>query len=280
VQQVESTRPLLVIDGDNLAHRAYHSTPKTVVGVGGSPINAVVGFFSMLIRVWTEQKPRGIFVAWDTLGVDTYRNELWPPYQGGRVFDREIVQQLDLLPTLCEAFALGVGKRVGFEADDLMAAAALEEVRQGGTCLILTTDRDAYQLVSEKITVLAPERGTRELRRIGPNEVVARMGVLPEQVPDFKALSGDSSDRIPGVRGIGPKSAAALLLQHGTLDNVLRTWGRPAEAELALKFREVVRMRPDVPVELPPGPPDWDSGSEALRLLGANGIADRVEAMS
>ena len=84
-------RPLLIIDGDNLAHRAYHSMPKTIKGKNDIPINAIVGFFSMLLRIYEEEKPRQIFVAWDTLGVDTYRNELWPPYQGGRVFDREIV---------------------------------------------------------------------------------------------------------------------------------------------------------------------------------------------
>src|SRR5579862_59701 len=184
-------RPLLIIDGDNLAHRAYHSTPKTVRGAEDMPINAFVGFFGMLGRFWTEEKPRSIFVAWDTLGVDTYRSKLWPPYQGGRIFEHEIVQQLDVFPTLCEAFGFGVGKAAGFEADDLMASAARAEVERGGTCLLLTTDRDSYQLVSEHVTVLSPRRGTRELERIGPVQVVERFGVLPEQVPDFKALSGD-----------------------------------------------------------------------------------------
>lgn len=274
--QSEPRRPLLVIDGDNLAHRAYHSTPKTVKAPDGTPINAIVGFIGMLLRFHNEEKPRAIFVAWDTLGVDTYRNELWPPYQGGRVFDKEIVLQLNMLPDICRAFGLGVGKCRGYEADDLMAAAALAEVAQGGTALLLTTDRDSYQLVSESITVLTPKKGTRELDRIGPHEVVERFGVLPEQVPDFKALSGDSSDKIPGVKGIGPKAAASLLLTHGTLEHVLENWGRPQDAELALKFREVARMRPDCAVSLPDGPPDWEAGAEALRALGATNMADRV----
>src|SRR5262245_64777704 len=94
----DETRPLLIIDGDNLAHRAYHSTPKTVTGTGGAPINAVVGFAGMLVNVWSKEQPRAVFVAWDTLGVETYRHRLWPAYQSGREFDREIVQQLDLLP--------------------------------------------------------------------------------------------------------------------------------------------------------------------------------------
>lgn len=274
--------PLLIVDGDNLAHRAYHSTPKSVTGRDGLPINAISGFFGMLTRIWSEKQPRGVFVAWDTLGPEgqTYRHQLLPDYQGGRVFDREIVQQLGMLPTLCQAAGLGVGKRAGSEADDLMAAAAHAEVARGGTCLILTTDRDAYQLVSDKVTILAPRRGTRELDRIGPTQVVERLGVLPEQVPDYKALCGDASDKIPGLKGVGPKSAAALLLKHGTLEGVLESWSRPEDVERALSFREVARMRPDVPVELPAGPPDWASGAEALRMLGAENLADRVAALS
>jgi DNA polymerase-1 len=276
----EAARPLLIVDGDNLAHRAYHSTPKSVVGAGGAPINALVGVVNMLVNLWQRERPRALFVAWDTLGVETYRHRLLPSYQGGRVFEPAILAQLELLPGLCAALGLGVGKRAGSEADDLMAAAAAAEVRQGGSCLILTTDRDAYQLASDRVTIVAPKRGTRELDRIGPPEVVARLGVLPEQVPDFKALSGDSSDKIPGLAGIGPKKAAALLLKHGTLEGVLEGLGRPND-ELALGYREVARMRPDVPVELPPsGPPNWAGGAARLRQLGANGLAERLEGLA
>jgi DNA polymerase-1 len=278
---VAGARPLLIVDGDNLAHRAYHSTPKSVTGAGGEPINAISGFVGMLTGIWSRERPRAVFVAWDTLGVQTYRHRLWPPYQGGRVFEPEIVRQLGLLPALCEAFGFGVGRRDGSEADDLMAAAAAAEVGRGGACLLLTTDRDAYQLVSARVTVLAPRRGTRELERIGPHEVGERLGVPPELVTDFKALSGDSSDRIPGLPGVGPKTAAVLLRRHGTLEAVLEERGRPEETELALRFREVVRLRPDVPVTLPPsGPPDWRGGADALRALGANTLADRVAALA
>jgi DNA polymerase-1 len=277
----DAARPLLIVDGDNLAHRAYHSTPKKVTGVGGAPINAVVGFVGMLLGFWVQERPRAVFVAWDTLGVETYRHGLWPTYQSGRVFEPEIVQQLGLLPALCGAFGFGVGQRAGSEADDLMAAAVVAETGRDGACLLLTTDRDAYQLVTERVTVLAPRRGARELERIGPREVEARLGVPPERVIDFKALSGDSSDRIPGLPGIGPKTAAALLRTHGTLEGVLEARGRPEESELALTFREVVRLRPDVPVRLPPsGPPDWRGGAAALRALGADTTADRVAAQA
>jgi DNA polymerase-1 len=271
---------LLIVDGDNLAHRAYHSTPKTVTGTDGLPINAIVGFFTMLSSYWQKEQPRGIFVAWDTLGVDTYRNRLWPPYQGGRIFDHEIKLQLNLLPQLCQAFGYGVGKAEGYEADDLMASATAAELDLGGACWVLTTDKDSYQLVSDRVTVLSPKRGTRELDRIDPVQVVERMGVLPEQVPEFKALSGDSSDKIPGIRGIGPKSAAELLLKHGSLENVLTAWNQTETTRLALLFREVCTMRPDHPVELPDsGPPDWTNGAAALRLVGANNLADRLAAI-
>ncbi len=271
-------RPLLIVDGDNLTHRAYHSTPKSILGADGSSINAIVGFMSMLTRVFQEEQPRGVFVAWDTLGVDTYRSKLWPAYQTGRVFEPSIVHQLGLLPTVCEAFGFGVGKHAGYEADDLMAAATACELRDGGTCLLYTTDKDSYQLVSENVTVIAPQRGTRELDRVGPQKVVERFGILPEQVPDFKALAGDSSDKIPGAKGIGPKSAAAMLLRHGSLEEAITGLGEK-EAEQVLMFREVVRMRPDVSVTLPAGPPDWEGGAAALRALGANTLADRVAAV-
>lgn len=272
-------RPLLIVDGDNLAHRAYHSTPKSVVGVDGRPLNAIVGFFRMLVRHWEAERPRGVFVAWDTLGVETYRNRLWPAYQTGRVFEPEILSQLELFPSVCKAFGFGVGKGAGFEADDFMAAAARAEVTAGGTCLLLTTDRDAYQLVGESVTVLAPRKGTPEPDRITPVEVVARLGVLPEQVVDFKALCGDPSDKIPGIPGIGPKSAASLLLRHGTLDGVLDAWNRDDWKQSALLFREVVKMRDDAEVELP-GAPDWAAGAEAIRALGAEGLADRLEELA
>ncbi|HEY2595052.1 MAG TPA: 5'-3' exonuclease H3TH domain-containing protein, partial [Chloroflexota bacterium] len=240
-------RPLLIIDGDNLAHRAYHSMPKTLKSSDGRPINAIVGWTNMLLTIWDSQGPRSIFAAWDTLGVDTYRHRLWPTYQGGRVFDDAIVKQLNLLPSLAAAFGFGVGKQAGYEADDFMAAAAQAETARGGRSLLLTTDRDAYQLVNDSVTVLAPRSGVRDLVRVGPQQVVERLGVLPEQVPDFKALAGDASDNIPGARGIGPKAASSLLLKYGTLEAILEarqdTLGPPLADQLRT-FKQIVCMRP------------------------------------
>lgn len=273
-------RPLLLIDGDNLAHRAYHSIPGAVRGANGEPINSIVGWTNMLLGLWDVEQPRAVFVAWDTLGIPTYRHKLWPDYQGGRVFDKELIQQLNQLPDVCRAFGFGVGKGPGFEADDYLASAAMAEVGRGGTSLILTNDRDAFQLSSDTVTVLWPRKGITDIVRVDPKEVVARFGVLPEQVPDYKALAGDASDNIPGARGIGPKSAAELLLRHGTLDRVLKAdaKGLAAQADQLLAFREMTRLHADLEVALPEtGTPDWLGGAEKLRSLGAEGLAKRVE---
>jgi DNA polymerase-1 len=258
-----SERPLLIIDGDNLAHRAYHSMPKTLRSSDGKrPINAIV--------------------AWDTLFVDTYRHKLLPTYQGGRVFDDAIVKQLDWLPAVAAAFGFGNGKRAGYEADDFMAAAAIAETKRGGHSLLLTTDRDAYQLVSDSVMVLAPRSGVRDLMRIGPQQVVERMGVLPEQIPDYKALAGDASDKIPGAKGIGPKAAAALLLKYGTLEAVLEARKDtipPSIGEQLLTYKRIVNMQADVDVELPEtAPPNWAAAAAELSRLGAANLSERVAA--
>jgi DNA polymerase-1 len=279
---ISTERPLLIIDGDNLAHRAYHSMPKSLKSPDGRPINAIVGWTNMLVTLWEAEQPRSIYVAWDTLSVETYRHVLWPTYQGGRIFDNAILRQLDQLPVLTAAFGFGVGKRPGYEADDFMAGAAIAETKRGGRSLLLTTDRDAYQLVSDSVMVLAPRKGVRDLMRIGPHEVVERMGVLPEQVPDFKALAGDPSDGIPGAKGIGPKAAAALLLKYGTLEAILdaRTDTiSPSLADQLRLFKQVVSMQLDVDVVLPEtAPPNWANAAAELRRLGAENLSERIAA--
>ncbi|MBV9357148.1 MAG: 5'-3' exonuclease [Chloroflexi bacterium] len=274
--------PLLVVDGDNLAHRAYHSIPKGVKGANGRPINAIVGWTNMLLYLWQTEQPRAVFVGWDTLGVPTYRHKLWPEYQAGRQFDDAIVKQLNWLPELCAAFGFGVGKGAGYEADDFLASAAREEEAQGGTSLVLTNDRDAYQIVTDATTVISPRKGIRELARIGPRQVVDYFGVLPEQVPDYKALAGDASDNIPGAKGVGPKAAAALLLKYGTLEHVLTAWAstglRAGELDQLRAFCQIATVHADLPVTLPAsGPPHFEAASALLRQWGANNLADRVE---
>jgi DNA polymerase-1 len=276
-------RPLLVLDGDSLAHRAYHGS-RPLAGTGGRPINAMHGFAVMAIGLWRAEKPRAVLACWDTLTAPTYRHELWPEYQGGREFDPEILDQLDRMPGLCEALGFAWAKGAGYEADDLLATAARLETEAGGRALVVTSDRDAYQLVSGAVTVLAPRTGGYAPDRIGRNEVVERYKVLPEQVPDFIALRGDPSDKIPGAKGIGAKRAAELLLRYGTLEGIVEAAGElsPRQAEavrderLAL-FRRVATMDRRGPVKLP-ADNTLDQGRAAAyaREIGDERLAERL----
>jgi DNA polymerase-1 len=227
-------KPLLVIDGDSLAHRAYHALPKTFRRAEQRPGNALLGFSNFLVRLWDSEQPRAVLVGWDTLDQPTYRHELFAGYQAGRVFDAELLEQLDLLPELVRAFGFVAAKAPGFEADDFLAAAVQQEESRGGNALVVTSDRDSFQLASERTTILQPTRGVSELARVGPAEVRERYGVDPSQVPDFIALRGDPSDRLPGAPGVGPKKAAEILGQYGSLEEALeagrfgarRAWDR------------------------------------------------------
>jgi DNA polymerase-1 len=265
---------LLTIDGDSLAHRAYHALPKTLKRAEGRPANALVGFSNFLLRLWESEQPAAVAVGWDTLDVPTYRNEALPGYQAGRVFDDALREQLDALPALVEAFGFIAAKANGYEADDFLAAAA---ARWRGPVTVVTSDRDAFQLVSERVTVLQPVRGVSELMRVGPAEVRERYGVDPSQVPDFIALRGDASDRIPGVKGVGPRSAADLLSRYGTLEAALADGRFEAVADDLRLYRHIATMDPDAPLpELHETPPDWWRAEAAARELGLNALAKRI----
>jgi len=270
-------KPLLVIDGDSFAHRAYHAIPKTLRRADGGPGNMLFGFGTMLVRLWQAERPRTVLVAWDTLEVPTYRHEALTGYQAGREFDAELLEQLGLLPSLVASSGLAYAKAPGYEADDFLGAAVSTEEAAGGLVLVATSDRDAFQLASAKTTILQPVRG-EAAARIGPAEVRERYAVDPEQVQDFIALRGDPSDRIPGARGIGPKKAADLLAQYGTLEAMLEEGRFAAEAEALRLYREIATL--DRAAPLPPLPdvdPDWKAAAEHARGLGMNGLAGRFE---
>ncbi len=274
-------RPLLVIDGDSLAHRAYHALPKSIRRAEGRPGNALVGFSNFLMRLWQAEEPRAVLVGWDTLEVPTYRHELFAGYQAGRDFDDELLEQLDLLPELVRAFGFVAAKAPGYEADDFLAAAVREEEAQSGTAVVATSDRDSFQLASDRTTILQPVRGVSELTRVGPAEVRERYGVEPEQVADFIALRGDPSDRLPGARGVGPKTAASLLAQYGTLEAMLEDGRFAAQAEELRMYRRMATL--DASAPLPPladQTPEWAEASSFLRGLGMNAVADRVAALA
>jgi exodeoxyribonuclease III len=225
-----SSRPLLVIDGDSFAHRAYHALPKTITRKDGKGAGAIVGFANQLLRLYEAEDPRAVIVGWDTLEVPTERHEKFPAYQSGREFDDALVEQLEVLPEFVAACGFKNAKAPGYEADDFLAAAVAAEERRRGNALVASGDRDTFQLASDHTTILYPVRAG-EMARIGPSEVVERYGVNPDQVPDFIALRGDPSDKLPGARGVGPKGAADLLRRYGTLDRILAA-GRPTVARV------------------------------------------------
>jgi len=269
--------PLLVIDGDSFAHRAYHAIPKTLRRSDGGPGNMLFGFGTMLVRLWQGERPRTVLAAWDMLDVPTYRHEALAAYQSGREFDAELLEQLDLLPALVASSGLAYAKAPGYEADDFLGAAVATEEGAGGTVLVATSDRDAFQLASAKTTILQPVRGEAPAR-IGPAEVRERYAVDPEQVPDFIALRGDPSDRIPGARGIGPKKAADLLAQYGSLDAMLGEGRFAAEAEALRLYRKIATLDRAAPLpSLPDVDPDWGAAAAHARELGMNGLAGRFE---
>jgi DNA polymerase-1 len=270
-------KPLLAVDGDNLAHRAFHALPKTIKGADGQPGNVIVGFLNMLIAVWEAEKPRTVLVALDTVGAPTYRNELLPQYQSGREFPKELTDQLDRLPALAEALGFAWAKEAGYEADDFLAAAVAAEEERGGTALVLTNDRDLFQLASAKTTVLRPRRGVSEIDRVGPEQVREIYGVEPDQVPDFVALRGDPSDRIPGAPGVGPGRAAAVLKAHGSLDAALQDGGFPSIADDLRMYLRIVRLQYEAPLpDLPDAQPTWEHAAEVLESWGHGAMAKRL----
>lgn len=272
-------RPLLTVDGDSFTHRAFHALPRSFRRDDGGPANALTGFMDMLLRLWQAERPRAVVVGWDTLGVPTYRNELLETYQSGREFDPEIVEQLSLLPALVASTGITCCKADGFEADDFLAAAVAAERERGGSTLVATSDRDAFQLAAPDVTILQPVRGVSSLARIGPAEVRERYGVDPSQVCDFIALRGDPSDRIPGARGVGEKTAASLLNTYPDLEAMLVDGRFEAEAERLRVFRHIATLDPSAPMpSLPDVEPDWAAGARAAEELGVSRLAARLRA--
>jgi len=276
----EQHKPLVVVDGDSFAHRSYHALPKSIRRADGGPGGLLTGVGNVLVRLWEEERPRAVVVCWDTLAVPTYRHVALPTYQGGREFDSELLEQLDLVPALCGALGFAVAKGDGYEADDFVAAAVGREEERGGTALVASGDRDMYQLVSERTTVLQPQKGGGAFARIGPAEVRERYGVDPAQVPDFIALRGDPSDKIPGARGVGEKTAATILQEHPTLEAALAAGRFAGEADALRLYRSIATM--DRAAPLPPLPdqePSWGRGAELAEEWGLGRLAARLRAL-
>jgi DNA polymerase-1 len=276
--------PLLVIDGDSLGHRAYHAMPA-VEGAGGRPVGLLLGFANVLLATWRTTSPRAVLVCLDAR-MPSYRHELLPAYQGQRdPFADDLCEQLDRLADLTTAFGFAAVKLPPYEADDLLATAVTLEEARGGGALVVSGDRDMYQLVSDVTAVLHPRpRGV--LERVDRAGVRERYGIEPEQVTSLIALRGDPSDNIPGARGIGQKTAADLLGRYGDLEGVIAHAAEltprqrrevEGSADDLRRYLDVAAMRRDAPIAIPDDAVlDADSAAQWSREAGMLGLAARL----
>jgi DNA polymerase-1 len=257
-----------LIDGYSLLYRAFYALPQSIATSSGLPTNALYGFTSMILKLLDSEEEVGIGVVWDG-GMPKFRLEIFPEYKAQRsAMPEELRAQLDHLDEILVAMNIPAVRAEGFEADDALATMS-RQVPEDVELFIVTGDQDAMQLVDGRVKVLRTTRGVSETKTYGREEVVEEYGVTPEQIPDYKALTGDSSDNIPGVRGIGPKGAANLLKQFGTVVGVYENLDKISAKgtrtkleegrESAFMSLELAKMRFDVPVKFDP---------EALRFEG------------
>jgi DNA polymerase-1 len=275
--------PLLAIDTPWLLYRSFFALPRSIKDGEARPVNALLGTLNAVLSVVEWCSPRAVVCCFGAEQAE-YRVELYAPYHAHRdPMPDELRDQWERAPALLAAFGWTVAADAALEADDLLWSFSRAEARAGGRTLVLTADRDLYQAVDAHTAVL-------DLRRDGPPaelDVAAvreRYGIEPSQVPDLIALRGDPSDGIPGARGIGAKTAAALLREHGSLEGVLGAEHKPRiaaalseDAELLRAFKRIATLV-DVPVERPPdAATDAAAGAAAARAHGMTRLAARLE---
>jgi DNA polymerase-1 len=280
-------RPLLAVDAPSMLFRAFYALPDSIKGPDDKPVNALLGATNLILREVETHEPRAVALCFGPDAAD-YRVELYPAYHAERP---EIPD--DLAPQWADsgkffgAFGWTVTNHDSLEADDLLGSYAEAEETAGGRTLLLTGDRDLYQCASEQTTVLYVRTGSRGAEEVTPAEVRERYGIAPELVPDFIALRGDPSDGIPGAKGVGEKTAAELLREHGSLEAVLEhaiRERRPAlrtslldAREQLLAFKDIATLR-DAGIERPANrETDWVGAAEAARERGMNRLAKRLE---
>ena len=213
--------PLLLIDGNSLAYRAFYALPDSIATADGAPTNALYGLASMLVKIFSEQHFADGICCWDAPG-KVFRHDEYPEYKAGRAKTPDLFkEQSPQFRPLMEAFGLVNTELPGYEADDVIGTLATQAAEAGREVVILTSDRDALQLVSDRISMLATGRGVTDTVLYTPEKVVERYGVGPELMTDFRGFVGDSSDNLPGVPGIGEKTAAQLIQKYGDLEAVL-----------------------------------------------------------
>jgi DNA polymerase-1 len=272
---------LVLIDGNAILHRAYHALP-TLTAPDGSVVNAVYGFGTMLLRLITDLAPTHVAVAFDR-PKPTFRKKLFEGYQAKRPkMDEELMDQIPKVHDLIAAFGIPIFEKDGFEADDVIGTLAKHAKKDGiDQVIIVTGDRDMLQLVrDEKIFVYMPTKGLSQAKLYGEKEVSERMGVSPEKIPDFKALAGDPSDNYPGVPGIGPKTAVALLAKYKTLEGILKTKELSiSEKKSARLGRDLATIRTNVPLEgalAPLGSLNRPEAIAELTTLGFRSLLKRI----
>ncbi len=284
------TSPLLVVDAPSILYRAFYGLPDSIKGADGRPVNALLGAANLIIQEIQRHTPRAVETCFGAEAAH-YRVETYAGYHADRPeMPPDLVPQWEAAGPFFEAFGWTPHQHKTLEADDLLGSFATLEEAAAGTCLLLTGDRDMFQCASGATTVLYLSTGVRGASEVGPAEVRERYGIDPEQVPDFIALRGDPSDGIPGAKGVGEKTAAALLGEHGTLEAVLgaaSTITRPAlrktltESGADLKaFKHMATLQAAGVKRPRDRPTDWARGAKAARGLGMERLAERVEAFA
>ncbi len=283
-------KKIAVIDGNSLMHRAYHGVPLTMNAPDGTPTNAVFGFMSMLLKFIDMQKPDAIICAFDA-GRPAHRMEALEQYKAQRPpMDNDLKVQFPLMEDLLEAMDIPVVRIKGWEGDDILGTIAARDEALGYETLLVTGDKDAYQLATDMTRIVTTKKGITDVAIYGPAEVLERYGITPKQVPDYLGLKGDSSDNIPGIPGIGEKTAAKLLQAYGSLEglyeHVDELKGKQKERvienkEAAFASRKVATIVTDLdfPLDLESCSfPSFDAEivSEAFRKLHFNSHLTRV----
>ena len=281
-------KPLLAVDAPSMLFRAYYALPNSIKGSDGKPVNALLGGANLILREVEEHEPRAVVLCY---GPDAahYRVELLPEYHADREeLPDEFAPQFADSREFFESFGWTVASDDSLEADDLLGTYARLEDEAKGKALLLTGDRDMFQCVNERVTMLYVRTGSPGAEKIDPKEVKKRYGIPPALVPDFIALRGDPSDGIPGAKGVGAKTAAELLQRHGSLEGVLDTAIRETRPKLRttlvesredlLAYKEIATLQ-DASVKRPRDRrTNWKAAAKAARGRGMNRLAERLAA--
>jgi DNA polymerase I len=281
---------LFLVDGNNLAYRAFFALPEELATTEGFPTNALLGFTNMLFKLLSDYRPKGVAVAWDTRAV--HRHELSEDYKSDRRPMPDLLgEQFPYFRPIVEAFGYRNLEFEGWEADDVIATLATRADEEGIRTVVVSTDRDAFQLVTDNVVLMMTPRGVADVNVYTPDRVEARYGIRPDQIPDFIGLKGDTSDNIPGVPGIGDKTAGQLIAQYGSLEGVLehvdelspaRRKNITENAEQARRSKELATMRRDLELDCDPAelvllPPDRSELREMFRRLEFRNLLGRVD---